>query len=194
MWTQKSRFGEFHTVDQSVETACGYHGTGGILTIPKSSWSGFLLSCRDSKQFQVTELSGFSAVPIGLSGFQTIPEDGIIWFHCRTTRKGVHGESAGTVCVESNRIVAGDEESEHPRFPWQKPWDFLARRHLHDLPSSFAWVGLPDKLPSVRCLWRESWLHTRKALAARHSDSQCFFFFGGQFCVEAKVAMNHRKI
>ncbi|CAK9859667.1 unnamed protein product [Sphagnum jensenii] len=118
MWTQKSRFGEFHRVDQSVETVCGYHGTVGILTIPKSSWSRFLLSSRDSKQFRVTELSGFSAVPVGLSGFQTIPEDGIIWFHCHTTRKRVHEESGGgTVCVESNRIVVSDEESEHPRFP-----------------------------------------------------------------------------
>jgi hypothetical protein len=100
-----------------VETACGYHGTVGILTIPKSSWSGFLLSCRDSKQFQVAELWGSSAVPVGMSGFQAIPEDGIIWFHCHTTRKGVNEESAATECVESNRIVAGDEEGEHPRFP-----------------------------------------------------------------------------
>lgn len=180
MWTQKSRFGEFHRVDQSVETVCGFHGTVGILKIPKSSWSGFLLSCRDSKQFRVTELSVFSAVSIWLSGFQTIPEDGIIWFHCHTTRKGL---------------------------AWKKRWDCVCReqsdcgRRWRERASAFSltktlrlscatptlrpsfFFPLGD-LPRLSCLARQSAfcavLMTRKlaphaqALATRHSDSQCF--------------------
>ncbi len=160
-----------------METVCGYHGTVGILTIPKSSWSGFLLSSRDSKQFRVTELSGFSAVPVGLSGFQTIPEDGIIWFHCHTTRKRVRMKKAVVgLCVSGAIGLWSAMKRASIRVFLDKNLEtFLRNATLHDLSFFFP---LGD-LPRLSCVARQTGfcavLMTRKlAPHAQSSGDQAF--------------------
>jgi hypothetical protein len=118
-----------------------------------------------------------------LSGFQTIPEDGIIWFHCHTTRKRVHEESAGGLCV-SRAIGLSAMKRARIRVFLDKNLETFLRD-----------AAFTTFLLSLR---RFASLMTRKlaphaqALATRHSVSLFFFFLGVNFVL--KVAMNHRKI